>query len=214
MPSRTITYRTEGPPSYGRKNRQNFYRLQRMGSRGMKAQQQMGKGARGIRWFKLRRVYNFTGGTAPVVGSSLYDPSAAGDWASIVNLFDTYKVYASKIQWIPACPNDEVATRLWAPLYVLCDYDASSPPSLTADQCLQYENCKVKNAYMPWSYYCKVPKIASANNTGTILDDGYIDSSDIPANQGQIVVYSFLLTASPQYGQIVQTYYIGCKDRR
>lgn len=199
-----------------RQSRRSFYRKQRMSQRGKR----QGKGAFGIRYFKLRTVFSLAVGT-PTAGeiqssTPIYDTNPvlnpAQDWASIVNLFDTYRVNAVKVQWVPNSPAD--SAKAYYPCYVLCDWDATSLPAATALLALQYENCRIKNLYLPWTYYCKPPKVVGTGDTTRTFNDGYMDTSDTPTNLGQIEILAPGLSGTSVYGSVVKTWYISCKDRR
>lgn len=192
-----------------RSNRQNFMRKQTQGKR-------QGKGARGIRYFKLKSV-TFISATSGTLSSSsnIYDPSAAQEWSSIVALFDTYRVHAIKMQWCPYSPNEVQSVMVYAPCYVLADFDATTAPVSTAANAIQYENLKVKNLFKPWTYYIKIPKLSSTSISGVnIYANGYIDTSTTPTNLGQLLLFSSGNTGALNYGSYILTYYISCRDRR
>lgn len=174
-------------------------------------------GFNAVRFFKIRKVTTATATAGGVISysSSIYDASGAQDWSSIVNLFDVYKVFGVKVQWIPANPFNTTASSLYVAQYVLADFDATSAPVSTIPTALQYENLKVKNAGYSWSVYYKAPIVSNPQISGAVTFlGGYFDTTSPPTNLGQVQIYSEVNTASQIYGQVIQTYYIGCKQRR
>lgn len=168
----------------------------------------IGKGM-GKRFFKLRAVQLMSttvGGDFATVFTN--NPSGCSDWASVQALFDDYRVCALKIQWVPQLPNDTSAQTGYKPFYIVGD--ANDVTALTGiTDAIQYENCKVKNLYRPWTYYFKFPKATA----GSTLMNGYRDTSVISGTQS-VKTYSTGLDTSQDYGQFILSFYITVKNRK
>lgn len=197
-------------PRYGRKKYSRYASTIRPYLR------RRGMGDRGLRFFKLRQVVTISSSAAGIIDSGTSfnnDPSAAQDWSSLSSLFDTYKVSAMKVKYQPVAPNDEVATRVNNPIYVIADCDNPTTPITSANIAIQYENCKMMNSVKPWTYYYKYPKQTSSANNLVILSGGYRDIAVTTASAG-IYAWGNGLSASVTYGIAIITYYISCKNRR
>lgn len=168
----------------------------------------------GKRFFKLRNVYNVTstaGGEINFVANN--SPTTMGDWTAISSLFDVYKIAATKIKYIPEVPFDTSAMTEYKPMYVIADENSASNPVTNAAESLQYENCKVKNLYKPWSYYHKWAIMSSLNSANVVLSKGYRSIVDTGGYSG-IYANAYSVTPSTQYGSMVITHYIVAKNRR
>lgn len=136
--------------------------------------------------------------------------NAVNDWTNIITLYDQYKVNAIKIVYTPYHPNDTVALQVFKAMYSIIDYDSVNPPA-NYNQISEYENMKIKNLYMPWTIYYRIPK--SYGGTGPSVGFGWFDIANPQAN-GCIQLYGTGLDASDTYGQLTVTYYVSCKNRR
>lgn len=134
------------------------------------------------------------------------------DWTPVTQLFDSYRIAAMKLKFIPDKPADTSTTTNYRPVYVFGDVDTASLPVTTPDAALQYENCAVKNLNMPWKYYFKVPK-ATQLATTVILQGGWIDVGT-PRNQASINMVASGLDLSDNYGTVVHTVYLMARNRR
>lgn len=196
-------------PRYGRKKYARY-------GRGMRPYlRKRGMGDRGLRFFKLRQVVTLASSAGVIDSTTSFnnDPSLAQDWGALTTLFDSYKVSAMKIKYQPVAPNDEYATRINNPLYVVADCDTPTNPITSANVAIQYENCKMMDSVKPWSYYYKYPKQTSSANNLVILAGGYRDIAVTTASAG-IFVWGNGLTTAVTYGIVIVTYYIACKNRR
>lgn len=168
--------------------------------------------------FKLRYTYTMASTAGGIIQDSigLTDPTnaLAGasvlDWSNISGLYDIFKVNAVKFKFIPAWPNNNSPTPLYAPIYSVVDMDTPniSAAVTSVNQAIEYENMKVHNFYRPFSRYVKVRKYTFAD-----LPSGYNDIQT-PINNGQICLYASGCTPSVTYGQMILTYYVSCKTRR
>lgn len=106
------------------------------------------------------------------------------DWANFPNIYDSYKVCAVKLAFIPYNNVSQTivggtggTTYGYWPLYHAIDYNdvgvtgASVPSDLD-----EYENCKMLNMYKPWKRYMRVPRYnvnpARSNFPATTLAKG------------------------------------------
>lgn len=102
------------------------------------------------------------------------------DWTSYENLYDSYRICAIKLKWIPNVNNisfgvSGAATFVngYMPGYLAADYDdafADTMPTVT--QINEYENCKSMNLYRPWKRYFRVPKYTSNPNSNVVPQVG------------------------------------------
>lgn len=185
-------------------------------------QAKKGKGDQGVRFFKLRAVFE-----APVdsnsgfaMYSSLRAPTKSvdgsnviGDWTACASLFDSYRVHGHKIKWIPAFDSTGVSFK---PMYVYTDFDnlATGLPVSTVQGVIDYENCSIKNFNRPWSRYVKVPKTVNGSGGDAA---GYTDIG-APLDQGVHCIYApdvgQGLTTGDILGTFVVIYYCSFKNRR
>lgn len=174
------------------------------------------KGQTAARMFKLRVTATLSSDVGGDISGILSDnPSGANDWVSCGNLFDSYRVCAMKIKYIPSFPNDTNAVAGYAPLYVVYDADHQAQPLASVNDAVQYENLKVMNMYRPWSYYVRIPKFNSISGASavTIQSGGYIDIGAVTA-VSCIAYYGTGFKASLDYGTLVYTFYLKFKNRR
>lgn len=168
---------------------------------------------------KLKLIYTLTTSAGGVLDSynAIRDPSSTYDWSSYGNLYDNYRVFAVKWQFIPAFPNNISSSTTFQPFYTCIDYDSTDNSFVTNEaEILHYENAKVYNLYRPFKKYFKVPKMYSyspSSGTGVVLPGGFMDIA-APCSSGVVAYYASSLTPSVAYGTIVLTYYTGFKNRR
>lgn len=170
----------------------------------------------GKRFFKLRTTTAVTsdGVSGQIQGWFNDDVSGYEDWSNIAALFDSYRVCALKIKFIPDLPNDTSTVTGFKPFYVLHDPDSANIPSLTIPVAIQYENCKVFNMYRPWTYYRRMQKQTSSGVSGqAMLQNGYKDMALTTASQS-INYTGNGFDLSTTYGTFILTAYIVCKNRR
>lgn len=180
----------------------------------------------GLSVFKIRTNPAFTsdGSGEILYGISTTNPAlttsvnggayvnACGDWSNLVTLYDSYRVFAVKIKFVPRFPNNLSATTNFKPIYVYCDYD--SPTVVTnTNNANEYENCKMKNLFMPWTVFYRIPKTLNLASNSTIVSFGWMDIAN-PQPTGHIGMFSDGLSATSNYGDLQVTYYVGCKNRR
>lgn len=202
-------------PYYRRRTYRRPYRKYRKSFRTYRkkwGKSRQGMGAYGKRFFKLRHTEQMiASGAGLYVGRFMNDPTVYQDWTSIDALFDTYKVCAMKLKFIPDKPNDTSTTTGYRPIYVVGDSDDTS--ALTSvNQAIEYENMKAFDLSKPWSYYFKLPKRTQIAATTTIVGNGYQDTSVTTASAA-IKMYSSGLDISDTYGQFIVTIYVCARNR-
>lgn len=168
-----------------------------------------GSGQDAIRFFKIKYYVSVAATSNILFSVFTTSPSTSDDWNSIVALFDSYRVCAMKIKFVPTCPNDPSSTK-YAPIYVYADVDENVTVAPSVPAMLEYENLKVKDATKPWQYYTKFPKV-TATGTANINLDGYLDTAT-PQATGSIVMYSTPLS-NIVYGYVIITWYVAVKNR-
>jgi hypothetical protein len=125
----------------------------------------IGSGDLAKRYFKLRTHVdaNWVAMTSPTTGSQYVivfndNPSTLGEWQNFVPLFESYRVCAMKIRFIPS--NMANLTAIFVPGYIYHDPNTSSAPtSITVGNALDRENCRVVNLQRVWTYYRKLRRV-------------------------------------------------------
>lgn len=176
----------------------------------------------GLRFFKLRYSNSLSSDGVSVMShyidiwnmTTVFDGAGTvQDWTNLTALFDSYRVNAVKIKFIPLLPND-LSTGTppigFSPLYIGTDYDALTSAGIpsSAGAAIQYETMQVKNLFRPWSYYVKIPKY-----TRSTYIAGYQDMAASVTN-GLIWMYGTSFYPSTSYGTVIITWYVSCKNRR
>ncbi len=201
------------------RRRRNFRRKKRGWSRNtyrgrtVKRNRRLALGGAARRFFKVRYVSDMTtsvGGTFSTVYND--NPTAFGDWTSIATMFDSYKICALRIKFIPSLPNDTSTQTGYYPFYVCGDPDDTNILTSTGEV-IEYENMKVFNLYRPFKYYYKLPIMTSDGTTAVTLQGGYRDVSATAGKRG-IKTWAEDLDASQKYGTFITTAYIVAKNRR
>lgn len=152
--------------------------------------------------------------------SAYYNPENAGysgmmtEWTNLNSLYDSYKVNAVALKWVPLRPNDTTSSMAFQPMYVVPDVDTANTYTVinTADKALQYEASRVMNLNLPWKYYFKCPSYTQSAGIGK----GWIDVA-LPLTSGSITLLcDQVINAASGYpvGNIIFTMYIACKNRR
>lgn len=169
----------------------------------------------GKRFFKLTTsdaVQTTSGGQ--VSNTYTDNPQDYTDWTQIASLFDSYRVCAIRIKYIPNRPNDQSNVTTYQPLYIVQDRDSITPPG-TVNAFIEYENMKVKNLYRPWSYYRKFAKQTSTGVSGqVVLAGGYRDCAQPTGTQAIFIVSEPGLQSETIYGRYITTLYVTAKNRR
>lgn len=178
---------------------------------------QKGKGSSGVRYFKIKfNALIQSNGAGEMQFFSSANPTlafnnagTAQEWSALSNLFDSFRICAMKWLYTPILPNDPGNVTVYAPLYVGfdCDMQTSTPVTAT-NTAIQYENVKVKNLYRPWTYYHRVPKSAASKI------QGWVDFATPSDQWGGLWAFAEGLNPSDDYGRLLVTYYVKCKDRR
>lgn len=172
-------------------------------------------------YFRLRGQLNITSDSSGNIinGFRLTQPdsfdgagSVLTDWVSVANLYDQFRVCAIKLKFIPTHPNDPASAVAYRPLYVFADFDATglAPTDAAA---VGYANMKVKNAYRPWSYYIKVPKLVNTGSSSVNVE-GYMDTVSPQVTGSLYISKAGGFSNSTTYGVVVLTYYIQAVIRK
>lgn len=204
-------YRNRGGYKSGRRSR---YTGKRAVKKWVAKKRPVGSGQHGKRFFKLKTAFGLTANVGGDINLAVTDDvSAFGDWSSIAALFDTYKVAALKVKFIPSLPNDASGTTGFYPFYVVGDPNNNTTPVSSITTACQYENMKAMNMYRPWTYYYKCPTKTASAATETILTGGYRPTTATSAMCG-IFGWGGGFDISQQYGSYIVTAYVVCKERR
>lgn len=201
--------------AYYRNSRRTYRKKRTYRKRYTRRYRKKGMGSTGKRFFKCKLVVGSISSNAGGIISSgaSNNPSSSGDWGSIAALFDSYRVCAMKVKFIPQLPNDTSAQTGYFPLYVTYDPDNGTNILGSADDAVQYENCKIVSVNRPWTYYAKCPRVSMSTTSVSILQGGYIDSQSPLTSQG-IWFYGTGFDASQAYGTLIVTWYVVARDRK
>lgn len=171
----------------------------------------------GKRFFKLKTADPCTSTpTGEILNAYYNNPSLYADFTQLSALFDSIKVCAIKIRYIPTNPNYVVASSVTAfqPAYVVHDKDSNTAPAALSDY-IQYENCKIKDMSRPWSYYTKFARQLTAGVAGqVIMAGGYTDIGNITNTQGIFIRSEPGYASNSPVGRYLTTLYVVCKNRR
>lgn len=167
-----------------------------------------------VRYFKLKSdsivfTSNLLGLVNPVVDNN---PNGYPEWTSVASLFDVYKVCAMKIKYFPFAPNDTTATYFYHPMYIVYDPDTTAVLN-NSEEAIQYDRCKGVNLYRPFTFYTRVPKVASTGTSTKVFQGGWLDCAS-PVSVGAIRTIAENLTHSKEYGRILATIYLKAKLRQ
>lgn len=165
--------------------------------------------------YKLRTNVSLNSNAGGVISfSTANNPSGISEWASLVQLFDSYKVTGMKIKYMPHLPNDTSVTTGYTPIYIVMDPDSPLASLSNISQAIEYDNLKTKNLYKPWSVYYKMPKVSQVPLAGSIvLANGWLDIDNVSSTSA-ILGYSDGLDISTTYGTLLTTYYVKVKNRK
>lgn len=139
---------------------------------------------------------------------------ALEDWSNIAAMYDQFRVTSMKVRWVPMRPFDPSGTTKYSPLYVFTDFD-SVGLSPTNAEIVAYNNMRVFDIGMPFTYYIKIPKLINTAATNVSIP-GYMDTSS-PEATGAIYLANNInseLTTNVLYGHIIVTYWIKALLRR
>lgn len=163
---------------------------------------------------RTQEVISNTAANTLSTGVFVNEVGNAQDWSSYDAIYDTFRVCAIKIKWIPYL-NSTTALSAYSPMYVAWDLDHNTLATLdSVNEIIQYENCKFKNAYRPWTYFVKCPKIVS-DGASFMFQGGYCDVNTYASLPGVIGVYNENPNgAGTALGNLIVTYYVSFKNRR
>lgn len=149
--------------------------------------------------------------------------TAIPDWTNLGPLYDTYKVFAMKIEFIPLIPNDDSSiTSSFPPMVVVYDVDNTAFPTLVGGDVygtlLEYSKSKVNQSNVAWSYYTRVetPTSAAVTSLGvapSIKRGGMVDVAGAQAFSAILIAMRYGKNDT-YYGKIVVTRYVKCANRR
>lgn len=140
--------------------------------------------------------------------------TALTDWTSVANLYDSYRVYAIRLNYYPAVPNDVSATAKFAPVYVFTDFDTIGANPTNAS-CVGYGNVKTVNMNYPWKYYIRIPKMLNSGSSNISMP-GWMDTVTPVVTGGVYMVNSSAgqLSNNVTYGYVKATYYLKVHNRK
>lgn len=191
-----------------------------------------GMGYSAKRFFKLREVISITMPSATNSTFFITDkPSDATGWGRMPYIFDTYRVCAVKIMYVPyAQPplanNTTIASSAISyqyrntPIWIAHDYNSVISTGMTVDQMMAYSNVKLKQSNRVWRYYCKMRKNqppSTADNATSVSNRGYQSTNTPVATQTIVGLIESPYTDTAQNlitARLFVTYYIVFKDQQ
>lgn len=162
----------------------------------------------------LRYIFPVSTGVGVTTFATVFanDPTGAVEWSSLSSLFDTYRVLAMELKYIPASYTGTLLTG--GTLLCVMDYNDTTALASQA-AALQYDSVAFRNigtttspvevgwTYGPWR--AKGAGLMGWNNV----------TGGPPVGQvGSIKVYSSSLTASTGYGAIVLFWLVQLRGRQ
>lgn len=172
-----------------------------------------------VKLFKIRKIVNVVISAAG--GNNITtindDPSLSQDWINIVGLFDMYRTAGIKAHFVPSTNTREAPTSGggfgFRPVYCAHDTDLVVG-AVTPNTIIQYENMKIKNSFMPWVYYRKMPRRITTTGQSTLDGRGYLSTHTPQATQQLIMLFdSANSPAQHQLGTLVITHYVCARNR-
>lgn len=166
--------------------------------------------------FVVRAASSHSSNGAGVIAQAISDdPTGVGDFASIVNLYDLYRVEFMAAEWVPQLTFQTGVNA--SPLYLVFEPDATAATLASVAVALQYRDVQVKDVTKHWTVGCPVPRITSIPSTilsgVRIYEGGYLDTAT-PAGTCSIQWYGTGFNNSTAYGTFVTHLVLSCKDRR
>lgn len=136
-------------------------------------------------------VASITGETLRNITFKLSDLAAITEFT---NLFDQYRILQAELMVMPRISQTIDANVVSNPvIYTVPDYDGSAVTTLT--QMLEYSNCNVHDARVPFSITIRRPRISVAAReagsgayTGAMSTTGWLDCSDTDVEHNGIVI--------------------------
>lgn len=175
------------------------------------------------KFFKLREYQTVSQTVGSDTTISIYDnPNTAVNWSDFNDLFDSYRVSAIKVKWIPNMTVSEMSltqTAFQSPVFVAYDKNSYITTVPSVQQLIQYHNLRIKRALSTWSVYFKMQRNIAVNTSWTtsfgISTRGYMPTNvPYPSQTILMRIPSMMVgtTGSVQIAQVVATYYCCFKD--
>ncbi len=143
-------------------------------------------------------------------------------WDSYNALFDSYKVSAIKVKYIPYLYQDPSGTTLFTPLGFTCRSNQTDAGNITTlSDILDEDHYRLLDLRKNWKIYRKVRPIRSAEITaGTsavIQSGGWLSTADDkkPIIGSPLLMFAAQnLSSGKTYGKLIVSYYVRFKDRK
>jgi len=167
-----------------------------------------------IHTVKLRNLLTLSADSGGVIAGYWNDsPTSCYDWSSLTSLFDMYRIESLKVKFIPQVPNDSSTVTGFYPLMIAFDQDTPATTPASKQELLEYENCKIKNMYKPFSVKQIIPRVAGTSVDVKTDKDGFIDIGGATAFHA-LRFYGDGFDISQDYGDIIVEVVISFKNRR
>lgn len=179
----------------------------------------IGSGPSAKRFFKIRNSIDVMIGPDSSTNIVVVDnPSVFTDWTNITGLFDYYRVCAVKLKYIPSAnlvdfPAGASGPK-FAPIYIVHDPNTITSTVNTAAVALGYENMRVRNMWLPWSYYTKFVRNIRTSSIVSQTTRGYQPTNTPQSTQSvQLLFENIGTTSSGQIGTLIVSLYLVCRNR-
>lgn len=129
---------------------------------------------------------------------AMNDCSPAADFAAFQGLYESVRISAIKVKWIPSF-NTEVpqTTSAYTPGISFVDFN-STPSYLAYASCIPFDTMKIHNLYRPFSRYIPLPK----HSFSTLESDGWQPTTGAGAQAGSFQMTCPLMGAGQVAGTV------------
>lgn len=175
------------------------------------------------KFFKLREYQTVSSTVGSETTIVIYDnPNTAVNWTDFTDLFDSFRVCAVKLRWIPNMNVSELSltqTAFQSPVFIAYDKNSFISTVPSKEQLIQYENLKIKRVLGNWSVYYRMQRNIPLNTSLTtsygVSTRGYQPTNAPTASQTIMMRIPIMITGttgSVQIAQVIATYYCCFKD--
>lgn len=200
--------------------RKKTYRKRRTSKRKTRIPRSIKNGS--ITFAKIKDDFQVTNSANNTFNGSftLAQIASAEDWTNYTGLYETFRIHAIKVQWIPTFNINETPTATfpaYSPLYIAYNKEAGDQTKLdTVAEIIAYNNVKFKNIMRPFTYYVKCPKITSLLGAYPVFTGGYIDIDGVAQCPGIIgyVSSNNIANVTTIIGTWLATWYVSFKTRK
>lgn len=158
-------------------------------------------------------------------------PTETTGWVRLTNIFDSYRVCAIKLKYVPyAQPPLANSTTVASsaisyqyrntPIWIIHDYNSVLSTGMEIADVLAYANVRMKQSNRVWTYYSKMRRNqppSTADKPTAVSNRGYQSTASPTATQTIAGLIEAPYTDTAQgliFARLFVTYYIVFKDQR